>query len=117
MSNFSGTAAVDAAAFTCAGSGATTGSAAVELCRVNLQGNERAALFHGVAVSETGDTQEVSAVGWMVPDEGWVVSAQDGDLQVSLVGSPSTTVLLSVAGGETTWRGWLEISFTQNYAP
>lgn len=112
---FSGTAASATTSFHCFGTAQTsTADPTAALCEVGLTANERAALFHGVAVGDDGSVLEVVASGAMVPEEGWQLRCQSGDL--ALVLSGPLTVSLEVTGPAQAWSGWLEITFTQNYS-
>lgn len=112
---FSGTAASDVSSFRCSGAASTTAATpTAALCTVGLTANERAALFRGVAIGADGSVLEVVATGAMVPEEGWQLRGQSGDL--ALVLSDPLTVSLEVTGPAQAWSGWLEITFTQNYA-
>lgn len=104
------------------GSGSTTTTTTADLVVLDLTGNERAAEFSGVAVSDQGDIEEIFGVGFMVPEEGWKVFAGNaGGGSLLLVSSASPTILTFAVSGESftgdrNWIGSLSIEFTQNYA-
>jgi hypothetical protein len=112
---FTGEAGVGENLYQAVGSGSTTGSSTTPIITVDLQGNERAARFRGRVVSASGERRDIEAIGYMVPEEGWVVHDSGIDCALTATG---TTVEFSVVGesGSDFWIGHLEISFTQDYA-
>ena len=114
---FSGTAGVAETVFQAVGSGSASGASTATLITVNLTGNERAAAFHGRAVSAIGEWREVHGIGYMIPETGWVLHSEGGTgLGLLLPGLTSVALAIPV-GSEGDWIGQLSIEFTQNYAP
>lgn len=109
---FTGTAAVGDTSYTAIGR-ATSGI----LVEVGLTANERAATFHGRAISASGEFREVHGIGRMIPETGWVLCPEAGT-GLGLLQPDLTSVALAIpAGSEGDWTGQLSIEFTQNYAP
>jgi hypothetical protein len=113
---FIGEAGIGETKFRAIGSGSTIGTAETILAEIDLTGNERAAVFHGLAISDQGEVREVHAIGFMVPEEGWTVRFSGVGCSLT---ATATTVEFSVVGttGTHNWIGHVTIEFTQNYAP
>jgi hypothetical protein len=113
-------AATGSVSYSAVGSGTTVGAETLLLAHINLTANERAAKFHGTVVSSTGVQNEVYGVGYMIPEIGWVITSS-GSTSAQLQVNPLNPLIvdLSATGGTGTvqWIGYLDIAFTQNYAP
>lgn len=109
---FTGTAGVGDTSYAAVGR-ATSGC----LIEVSLAGNERAATFHGGAVSASGARREVHGIGYMVPETGWALHSEGGTGLGLLLTSLTSVALAIPEGSEGDWIGSLRIDFTQNYTP
>jgi|GEM_PF-3729650 len=111
------TSSVSDTSFQAVGSGSTSGTSTATLAHVGLTANERAAKFRGVVVSASGDRQVVDAVGYMVPEVGWLIYSTPGSAQVSVNSLLYADLTITGTSGSVDWIGFLDITFTQNYAP
>lgn len=85
--------------------------------QLNLGINERAARLRLSAVSDQGNTRAFEAVGHFSPDpvSAWVFASVGAGVSFAAPGLVTLGITGSAEG--ETWNAWLEISFTQSYAP
>lgn len=101
------------------GTGQTVDNSSATLCRMSLTMGERAGVFEGHAISDTGEERIVRAIGYMKSeDDGWVVNDAGDDAQIVLVVNAATLDFVVTGGaGTAEWIGHLTAVFTPNYAP
>lgn len=87
-----------------------------DVFQLNLGINERAARLRLFAISDQGNTRSFEAIGHFSPDPVSVWAFAGAGADVSLASPDYVTIGISGSAEGETWRAWLEISFTQNYA-